>query len=153
MSAPEAEVGPISRLSTQLLRGPLQCPRVVHTDLSWQLSRLLCARGAWPPAAGPRSGVTSSRRDLFSGSFVHIGSRTALPPPRWRRGRDSWISQLQRLQGIDQAGPEIVIARTAPEPLCARRQNAANIGRREFRIAFQQHRHYTAYLVSCDRRY
>jgi len=57
MSAPEAEVGPISRLSAQLLRGPLQCPRVVHTDLSWQLSRLLCARGAWPPAAGPRSGV------------------------------------------------------------------------------------------------
>jgi len=34
MSAPEAEVGPISRLSAQLLRGPLQCPRVVHTDLS-----------------------------------------------------------------------------------------------------------------------
>jgi len=57
MSAPEAEVGPISRLSAQLLRGPLQCPRVVHTDLSWQLSRLRGARSNGHPAAAPRSGV------------------------------------------------------------------------------------------------
>src|SRR5678815_3678720 len=43
IGAPISKIGPISRLSAQLLRGPLQC--VVHTDLSWQLSRLLCARG------------------------------------------------------------------------------------------------------------
>src|SRR5262249_21305539 len=41
------------RLSPQLLSGPLQCPRVVYTDLSWQLSRLLCARGEWPPRRRP----------------------------------------------------------------------------------------------------
>src|SRR5262249_42099098 len=135
MSAPEAEA-----LSGRLLAksGPF---RAIHTKLSWQLSRLLYARGEWPPCCCPRSGVTSSRRDLFSGSFVHIGSRTALPPPRWRRGRDSWIGQLQRLQGIDQAGAEIVIALAGRDPLCARGQDAANVGRRQLRIAFQQQRH------------
>src|SRR5262245_1316695 len=53
IGAPINKIGPISRLSGQLLRGPLQCPRVVHTDISWQLSRLLCARGEWPPCRRP----------------------------------------------------------------------------------------------------
>ena len=51
IGAPISKIGPISRLSAQLLRGPLQC--LVHTDLSWQLSRLLCARGEWPPCRRP----------------------------------------------------------------------------------------------------
>src|SRR6516162_954189 len=114
MSAPEAEA-----LSGRLLAksGPF---RAIHTKLSWQLSRLLCARGEWPPCRCPRSGVTSSRRDLFSGTFVHIGSRTALPPPRWRRGRGPRVGQLQRLQGIDQTGAEIIVALARREALCAR---------------------------------
>src|SRR6516162_3695921 len=146
MSAPEAEA-----LSGRLLAksGPF---RAIHTKLSWQLSRLLCARGEWPPCRCPRSGVTSSRRKLFSGtgSFVHIGSRTALPLPRWPRGRDSWIGQLQRSDGIDQARAEIVVALAGREPLRARGQDAANVSRGQFRIAFQQQRHDAAHLGRRD---
>ena len=76
---------------------------------------------------------------MFSGSFVHMApGRSLLPPPRWRRSRDSRIGQLQRLQGIDQAGADIVVALSRPEALCARGQDAANVGGRQFRIAFQQ---------------
>jgi len=99
---------------------PLPCPRTyLREQRTRMVAEVKAARGiersyahavSGHAAAASRSGVTSSRRDLFSGSFVHIGSRTALPPPRWRRGRDSWIGQLQRLKGIDQAGAEIVIA-------------------------------------------
>jgi hypothetical protein len=39
-----------------------------------------------------------------------IGYVTALPPARWRRGRSSRIGQLQRLQRIDEARAEIVVA-------------------------------------------
>src|SRR5262249_52311886 len=130
-AAPISKIGPISRLSAQLLRGPLQCPRVVHTDLSWQLSRLLCAGGEWPPCRRPAEHCDK----LAPRCVVHIGSRTALLPPRWLRGRDSWIGQLQGLQGIDQTGAEIVIALAGREPLCARGQDATNVRRSQFRIA------------------
>src|SRR5262245_14705631 len=76
----------------------------------------------------------------------------ALPDwPRWRRRRrgcGSRIGQLQRLHGIDQAGAEIVIALAGREALCARGQDAANIGGSQFRIAFQQQRHDAAHLSS-----
>jgi hypothetical protein len=44
---------------------------------------------------------------------------------------------LQRLQRIDQARAEIVVAVAGREPLRARGQDAANVGGRQLRVAFQ----------------
>src|SRR5258706_3599549 len=49
MSAPEAEVGPISRLSAQLLRGPLQTGATVSATSAAVVSRRLRKRGCMAP--------------------------------------------------------------------------------------------------------
>ena len=58
----------------------------------------------------------------------------ALPLPRrrcWRRGRGGGmgIGELERLQRVNEAGAEIVVALAGREPLGARGQDAANVGR------------------------
>ena len=62
------------------------------------------------------------------------------------RGRGMRIGELQRVERVNESGAEIVVALTGREPLCARGQDAANVGRRQFRIAFQQQRYDAAHL-------
>ena len=55
-------------------------------------------------------------------------------------GRTARIGRLHGLERVDQAGAEIVVTVAGPEPLCARGQNAADVRRGEFRVAFEQQR-------------
>src|SRR6185369_15106720 len=78
------------------------------------------------------------------------GSGSALPQRGRRRGwrgggRGTGIGQLQRLERIDQAGAEIVVTVARSEPPRAGGQDAADVGRRQLRIALEQQRH-NAYL-------
>ena len=49
------------------------------------------------------------------------------------------LGELQRVERIDQAGAEIVVALARPKPLCTRGQNAADVGGRELGVALEQH--------------
>src|SRR5262245_27350131 len=111
------------------------------------------------------------RSDTDRGTAVLI-TKTALLPPTslsnhptakmgalplsqrrcWRRGRGGGmrIGELERLQRINEAGAEIVVALAGREPLGARGQYAANVSRRQFRIAFQQKCYDAADLCSRD---
>ena len=55
-------------------------------------------------------------------------------------GRTARIGRLHGLERVDQPGAEIVVTVAGPEPLCARGQNAADVRRGEFRVAFEQQR-------------
>ena len=55
------------------------------------------------------------------------------------------LGELQRVERIDQAGAETVVALAERKPLGARREDAANVHRRELRIALEQQRHDAAH--------
>src|SRR5262249_45753977 len=80
---------------------PLPCPRTyLREQRTRMVAELKAALGiersyayavSGHAAAASRSGVTSSRRDLFSGSFVHIGLQdrsTAAAVASWSRFLD-----------------------------------------------------------------
>src|SRR5215472_9368645 len=116
---------PRPRRAPPSVSGPKTISNVLAEERPFLSARIGIARLARARAASGHAAAAAPPNSVMKS--------LALPLPRrrcWRRGRGggTGIGELERLQRVNEAGAEIVVALAGREPLGARGQDAANVG-------------------------